>query len=79
MDDEQLQAFIVNALQHGSQALNVLGEDLNDQVQALQQTYSGHQAPTSQDDEPSHQSRDIHSDGNDEGEHEEPSLEEPSV
>jgi hypothetical protein len=52
--------------------------DLSNQVQTLQQTSSGQQAPTSQDDEPSHQSMDSHSDGDREGEHEEPSLEEPS-
>jgi hypothetical protein len=51
---------------------------LNKQVQALQQTSSGHQASTSQDDEPSIQSRDSHSDGGGEGEHEEPSVEELS-
>jgi hypothetical protein len=83
MDAEQLHAFIVNAVQQGKQArsaqfLYLQVEDLNNHVQALQQTSSGHQAPTSQDDEPSHQSRDSHSDGDGEGEHEEPSVEEPS-
>jgi hypothetical protein len=53
-------------------------DDLNNQVQAIQQTSFGRQAPASQDDEPSHQSRDIHSDDDREGEHDEPSVEEPS-
>ena len=55
MDADELQAFIVNAVQQGTQALSAQVEDLNNQVQALQQTSSGHQAPASQDDEPSHQ------------------------
>jgi hypothetical protein len=74
MDSEQLQAFIVNAVQHGTQVLSAQVDDLNNQVQALQQTSSGHQAPTSQGNEPSHQSRDSHSDGDGEGNHEEPSV-----
>ena len=78
MDADELQAFIVNAVQQGTQALSAQVEDLNNQVQALQQTSSGHQAPASQDDEPSHQSRDSHSDNDGEGEHDEPSVEEPS-
>jgi hypothetical protein len=68
MDAEHLQAFIVNAIQHGTQALSAQVEDLNNQVQALQHTSSGYKAPTSQDDEPSHQSRESHSDGDGEGE-----------
>ena len=78
MDADELQAFIVNAVQQGTQALSAQVEDLNNQVQALQQTSSGHQAPASQDDEPSHQSRDSHSDNDDVGEHDEPHVEEPS-
>jgi DNA mismatch repair ATPase MutL len=76
MDAEKLQALIVNAVQQVTQARSAQVEDLNKQVKALQQTSSGHQAPTSQDDEPSHQSRDSYSDGDSEGEHEEPSVEE---
>jgi hypothetical protein len=53
-------------------------KDLNNQVQALQQTSSGHQAPASQDDEPTHQSGDFHSDDDAEGENNESSVEEPS-
>jgi hypothetical protein len=78
MDADELQAFIVNAVQKGTQALSAQVEDLNNQVQVLQQTSSGHQAPVSQDDEPSHQSRDSHSDDDGEGEHDEPSVEEQS-
>ena len=52
--------------------------DLNYQVHALQQTSSNHQAPTSQGDEPSHQSMNSRSDGDVEGEHEELSVEESS-
>jgi hypothetical protein len=73
MDSDQLQAFIVNAVQQGTQALSAQVEDLNNQ-----QTSSGHQAPTSQDDEPSHQSMESYSDDDDEGDHDEPSVEEPS-
>jgi hypothetical protein len=65
MDANELLALIVNAVQQGTQALSAKVEDLNNQVQALQQTSSGHQAPASQDDESSHQSRDSHS--NDDG------------
>jgi hypothetical protein len=43
-----------------------------------QTQHSGHQAPASQDDERIHQSRDSHSDDDGEGEHDEPSVEEPS-
>jgi hypothetical protein len=39
---------------------------------------SDHQAPASQNDESSHQSRDSHSDDNGEWEHDKPSVEEPS-
>jgi hypothetical protein len=78
MDADQLQAFIVNAVPQGTQALSAQVEDLNNQVQALQQTSSGHQVPESQDDEPSHRTKDSLSDNDDEGEHDEPSVEEPS-
>ena len=78
MDVEQLKAFIVNALQQGTQSQSAQVEDLNNQVQALRQTSSGHQAPTSQDEEPSNQSSDSHSDGDGDGEHEEPSVDQPS-
>jgi hypothetical protein len=78
MNAEQLQAFIVNAVQLGTQTQSSQVADFNNQVQALQQKSSGHQAPTSQDDELSHQSMKSHSDGDGEGEHEEPSVEEPS-
>jgi hypothetical protein len=61
-DANELQALIVNAVQQGTQALSAKVEDLNNQVQALQQTSSGYQAPASQDDESSRQSRDSHSD-----------------
>jgi hypothetical protein len=59
MDSDQLQAFIANAVQQGTRALSAQVEDLNNQVQALQQTSSGHQDPTSQDDESRHQSREF--------------------
>jgi hypothetical protein len=39
---------------------------------------SGHQAPASQDDQPSHQTRDSGSGDDGEGENDEPSVEEPS-
>jgi hypothetical protein len=74
MDSDQLHAFIVNAVQQGTQALSAQVENLNNQVQALQQMSSGHQAPTSQDDEPSHQSMESHSDDDGEGDHDEPSV-----
>jgi hypothetical protein len=74
MDTDQLQAFIVNAVQQGAQALSAQEDDLNNQVQALQQTTSGHHAPASQDDEPSQQTRDIHSDKDGDGERDEPSV-----
>jgi hypothetical protein len=45
MDADQFQEFIVNVVQQGMQALSALVEDLNNQVQALQQTSIGHQAP----------------------------------
>jgi hypothetical protein len=69
---------MVNAVQQGTKALSSQVKDLNNQVQALQQTSSGHQAPASQDDEPTHQSRDSHSDDDGEGEHNESSVKEPS-
>jgi hypothetical protein len=78
MDADQLQAFIVNAVQKGSKALSAQVADLNNKVQALPQTSSGHQAPASQDDETSDQSKDSHSDVYGEGEHDELSVEELS-
>jgi hypothetical protein len=78
MDADQRQALIFNAVQQGTQALSAQMEDLNNQFQSLQKTPSGRQAPASHDDEPSHNSRDIHSDDDCEGEHDEPSVEEPS-
>jgi hypothetical protein len=76
--DDQLQAFIVNAVQQGRQALSAQVEDSNNQDQALQRTSSGHQAPALHDEEPSHQSKDSHSDDDGEGEHDEPSVKESS-
>jgi Cytochrome C oxidase subunit II, periplasmic domain len=78
VDADQLQALIFTVTQKGTQALSAQVEDLNNQVQALQQTSSGRQVPVSQDDEPSHQSRDIHSGKGNESEHDKPSVEEPS-
>ena len=57
-------------VQQGTQALSVQVECYSNKVQELQQTSSGHQDPTSQDDEPSHLYWDSHSDGDGEGEHE---------
>jgi hypothetical protein len=78
MDADKLQAFKFNAEQQGTQALSAQVEGLNNQAQSLQKTSSGHQAPASQDDKTSLQSRDIHSDDDGEGEHDEQSIEETS-
>jgi hypothetical protein len=43
---------MVNAVLQGTQALGDQVKDLNNQVQALQQMSSGHQAPASEDYEP---------------------------
>jgi hypothetical protein len=53
-------------------------EDFKNQVQALQQSSFGHQAPESQDGKANHQSTDSHSNDDGEGEHDGPSVEKSS-